>query len=171
MPPVASPDTTCCMRISITFWGGATAAPPPDPPTDVGTFWGGAIAAPPPDPPTDVGTFWGGAIAAPPPDPPTDVGTFWGGAIAAPPPDPPTDSKAFLGTCSVAEVGAADRVVPLQIGRGAGHHDAPGFEEVGVVGELERHRGVLLDQQHAHALLLVDGAHDAEDLAGDQGRE
>src|SRR6266542_4250160 len=171
MPPVASPDTTCCMRISITFWGEATAAPPPDPPTDVGTFWGGATAAPPPDPPTDVGTFWGGAIAAPPPDPPTDSGTFWGGAIAAPPPDPPTDSKAFLGTCSVAEVGAANRVVPLQIGRGAGHHDAPGFEEVGVVGELERHRGVLLDQQHAHALLLVDGAHDAEDLAGDQGRE
>ena len=41
-------------------------------------------------------------------------------------------------------------------------HDAPGLQQVGVVGELERERRVLLDQQHADAVLLVDRAQDLE---------
>ena len=53
----------------------------------------------------------------------------------------------------------------------ARHDDAAGLEHVGVVGELERQRRVLLDQQHAHLLLLVDAAHDAEDLLHDQRRQ
>src|SRR5712692_3292638 len=37
MPPVANPDITCWMKMSISSnWGGATAAPPPDPPTGSG---------------------------------------------------------------------------------------------------------------------------------------
>jgi len=40
-----------------------------------------------------------------------------------------------------------------------------------VIGEVERRRDVLLDEQDAHALLAIDGAHDAEDLAGDERRE
>src|SRR6266478_1328918 len=126
MPPVASPDTTCWIKMSIMFWGGASAAPPPDPPTGSSTLLAGA---------------------------------------------PSPDSTTFLGACSVAEVGAADRVVPLQLRGGAGHHHASRFEEVGVIRQVEGHRGVLLDEKHAHALLLVDRSHDAEDLAGDQRRQ
>ena len=48
--------------------------------------------------------------------------------------------------------------------RRARHHDAPGLEQVGVVGEIERERGVLLDQQHAHLLVAVERAQDAEQL-------
>ena len=36
---------------------------------------------------------------------------------------------------------------------------------------LFRSVGVLLDQQHAHTVLLVDPAHDAEDLGHDQRRQ
>src|SRR5919198_3362619 len=72
---------------------------------------------------------------------------------------------------SVSEVRAPDRVVPPELGGGAGHHDAARLEEVGVIGKVERRGDVLLDEQHAHALLAVDGAHDAEDLAGDERRE
>ena len=48
--------------------------------------------------------------------------------------------------------------------RRARHHEAAGFHQVGVVGEIERERGVLLDQQHAHLLVLVERAQDAEQL-------
>ena len=37
--------------------------------------------------------------------------------------------------------------------------------------KVERERGVLLDQQHAHPVLLIDGAQDAEDFLHYEGRE
>ena len=40
-----------------------------------------------------------------------------------------------------------------------------------MVSELERDGGVLLHEEHTHALVLVDGTHDAEDLAGDERSE
>jgi hypothetical protein len=40
-----------------------------------------------------------------------------------------------------------------------------------VGGEVEGERGILLDQQDAHLLLLVDAAQDAEDLDHDQRRQ
>src|SRR6266478_2700518 len=70
---------------------------------------------------------------------------------------------------SVSEIGAADGVVLFELGGGARHHKPAGLEEVGVVGEVEGHRRVLLHQEHAHPLLLVDRSHDAEDLAHHQG--
>src|SRR5438093_7129378 len=72
---------------------------------------------------------------------------------------------------SVSEVRASDGVVPAKLGRRPRHDDAARLEEVGVIGEVERRRDVLLDEQDAHALLAVDGAHDAEDIAGDERRE
>ena len=54
---------------------------------------------------------------------------------------------------------------------GARQHDAAGLDEVGVVGEVERHRRVLLHHQHADALLLVHRAQDAEQLLHDERRE
>src|SRR5437867_10966399 len=72
---------------------------------------------------------------------------------------------------SVSEVRASDGVVPAELGRRPRHDDAARLEEVGVIGEVERRRDVLLDEQDAHALLAVDGAPDAEDLAGDERRE
>src|SRR5712692_4721076 len=114
----SSPLISRQLSAFIMFWGGATAAPPPDPPNEfplscaaphLSPFWGGATAAPPPDPPNEfplscaaphLSPFWGGATAAPPPDPPNEfplscaaphLSPFWGGATAAPPPDPPNE--------------------------------------------------------------------------------
>src|SRR5262245_54054964 len=52
----------------------------------------------------------------------------------------------------------ADRLaVPVE-------HDPAVLHHVGVVGEAERHRRVLLGEQHGDALLAVQPAHDLEDL-------
>src|SRR5690606_10519631 len=51
------------------------------------------------------------------------------------------------------------------------HHDAAVLQNVTIVGILERHVGVLLGQQEAHPLLLVEVLHDAEDLGDDLRRE
>src|SRR2546430_13484030 len=72
---------------------------------------------------------------------------------------------------SVSEIRASDGVVPAELGGRARHDDAAGLEEVGMVGEVERHRHVLLDEQDADALLAVDRTDDAEDLADDERRE
>src|SRR5215470_18799876 len=40
-----------------------------------------------------------------------------------------------------------------------------------MVGQLEGDGSILLYEEHAHALVLVDGAYDAEDLAGDEWGE
>src|SRR5437667_7363726 len=99
---------------------------------------------------------------------------FWWGATAAPPPGPPNDfpeARYLRSPWSVAEVGAADGVVAAQVGRRAGHDDAAGLEEIRVVREIEGDGRVLLDEEHAHAFLPVDGSHDAEDLSHDEGGE
>src|SRR5215471_9666464 len=66
---------------------------------------------------------------------------------------------------SVSQVRATDRVVLLEVGGRTVQHHAAGLEQVDVVGEVEGEGGVLLDEEHAHTLVLVDGPHDAEDLA------
>src|SRR5207248_11699052 len=84
---------------------------------------------------------------------------------------PETTCWTKMSTGSVPEVRAPDGVVlPEGLGRPR-HDDAPGLEQVRVGGEVERHRGVLLHEQDADALLAGDRAHDAEDLPHDQGRE
>src|SRR5262245_8702348 len=72
---------------------------------------------------------------------------------------------------SVAEVRAPDRVVLLEFSGRPRHDDAPGLEQIRVVRQIERDRCVLLDEQHAHPLFVVDAAHDAEDLPHDQRRQ
>src|SRR5262245_40470744 len=72
---------------------------------------------------------------------------------------------------SVAEVRAPDGVVLLEVLGAPRHHHAARLEQVGVVGEVEGDGGVLLDEQHADALLAVDRPHDAEDLPHDQRGE
>src|SRR3989442_6706960 len=71
----------------------------------------------------------------------------------------------------VAQVRSPHGVVALDVGGRAREHYSSGLDEVGAVGEIERHGGVLLDEQHADALALVDGAQDAEQLAHQQRRE
>src|SRR5438093_7254195 len=71
---------------------------------------------------------------------------------------------------SVPQVGAADRVVLAQHLRGPFHHDAPGLEQEHVVGQVQRERGILLDEQDADAA-LVDRSENPEDLAHDERRE
>src|SRR5262245_64614737 len=64
---------------------------------------------------------------------------------------------------SVTQVSLADRVVPpQQLGRPPHHHPA-GLHQEDVVREVERKRGVLLDQQDRDAGLGVYRAQDAED--------
>ena len=50
-------------------------------------------------------------------------------------------------------------------------HHAAVLHDVGVLGDAERHRGVLLGQQHGEPLFPVQPAHDLEDLGHQHGRE
>ena len=63
---------------------------------------------------------------------------------------------AALPFAAEAEVELADVRMPAQLVRGAGEHDAAVLQHVGVVGDIERHRGVLLDQQYRHPELAAD---------------
>src|SRR5256884_1827186 len=72
---------------------------------------------------------------------------------------------------SVAEVGAADRFVPLQLRARPRDRDAPNLEDVGAGRRRERKARVLLDDQHRQALLLVQLADDGEEVGHDPGRE
>src|SRR4051812_23949073 len=72
---------------------------------------------------------------------------------------------------SVTQVRTADRFVVADRLGAAGDDDAAGLQQVGVVGELERERRVLFDQQHADALRLVDLTEDAEQLLHDARRQ
>src|SRR5438067_12789860 len=71
----------------------------------------------------------------------------------------------------VTQIGATHGLVALDVGGGAGEHHAAGFDEIGAVGGLERHGGVLLDQEHGHVLVVVDGGEDAEEPLNDEGSE
>src|SRR5690606_32063574 len=72
---------------------------------------------------------------------------------------------------SESEVRLAYRLVVLDfLARARDHHPAR-LEQVGMVGEVERDRGVLLDQQHADPVLGIDAPHDLEDLRDDERRQ
>src|ERR1700760_2822031 len=51
------------------------------------------------------------------------------------------------------------------------HDDAADFQHIAVMRRLQRHLGVLLDQQDRHALLLVDAADDGENLPHQDRRQ
>ena len=57
-----------------------------------------------------------------------------------------------------------------QVGAGVLQHQAAVFQHVAAVGDLQRAVGVLLDQEHRHAL-AADGLDDLEDLGNDQRRQ
>src|SRR5712692_4365641 len=71
----------------------------------------------------------------------------------------------------IAEIGTADRLVVADRMRRTLYHQPPGLDQISVVGEIERQRGVLLDQQHAHVFIAVEVAQDAEQLLYDQRGE
>src|SRR5918999_5271920 len=79
-------------------------------------------------------------------------------------------SMAFLGP-SIAEIRAPDALIFPDVGGLAGENDPSGLEQVGMLGEIERESRVLLDDQHADLLLLVQRAQDSEQLLHDEGRE
>ena len=96
-------------------------------------------------------------------------------------PEPPSlpripDKKAHLavrplaGNWSAAQVGFADLVIDQQIGTRVLQHHAAVLQHIATVGHLQRLVGVLLDQEHRHAL-LADLADDVEDLRDHQRRQ
>src|SRR5215213_10201561 len=94
-------------------------------------------------------------------------------AFGGPPPPSLRDVGGLMRTSfiSVPQIGAAHALVLADRLGGARHDDAAGLEEIGLVGEAERERGVLLDEQHRDLLVPVDGGEDIEDLAHDERRE
>jgi hypothetical protein len=67
------------------------------------------------------------------------------------------------------EIGRAHGVVVAHRRGRARQHDAAGLEQVGGVGELERERRVLLDQQDRDVLALAD-APDGSSISSSLGR-
>src|SRR5438105_2642158 len=65
---------------------------------------------------------------------------------------------------SIAEVAPPYGLVSLQVGARAGERDAADLEHVRIRGELQRDVRVLLDDEHRHALALVQLLDDPEDL-------
>src|SRR6516164_8055968 len=72
---------------------------------------------------------------------------------------------------SVTQIGFADVFVVRDVLGVARHHDTPGLDHIGLVGEFERELGVLLDDQDRHLVLAVDLAEDPEEIAHDQRRK
>src|SRR5574338_1661722 len=70
-----------------------------------------------------------------------------------------------------AEIELADVFLLAQRRATVLHDDAPVLEHVAVVGGVERHVGVLLDQQHRRPALAVDAHDDVEDFLGELGRK
>src|SRR2546425_3039808 len=68
---------------------------------------------------------------------------------------------------SVAQVRAAYRLVLSQVRARPVESDAAGLEHVCVLGVVERDVCVLLDDEHRQSLVLVERAHDLEDLTDD----
>src|SRR5262245_29622204 len=66
------------------------------------------------------------------------------------------------------QVELAHVLVLRQLGAGPFEHDAAGLQHVAVVRGVQCHVGVLLHQQHGHALLLIEAADDPEDLLGQE---
>src|SRR5437870_438697 len=61
-------------------------------------------------------------------------------------------------------------VLPHRLGRSF-EDDAAIFHDVAMVGDVERHGGVLLDQQHGQVLLLPQPADYTEDLLDEKRRQ
>jgi hypothetical protein len=78
--------------------------------------------------------------------------------------------QASLRHLQFAQIGVADQLGLAQFGGGAAQHDLAGLQDIGAVGDRERHVGVLLDHEDRDAL-LVDGPDDVEDLLDIGGRE
>src|SRR5437867_4838728 len=73
-------------------------------------------------------------------------------------------------TALFAQIRSADIGVLRQLGRGSRQRDGAGLEHVPSVGDGERHRGVLLDQENRHSL-AVDVADRVEDLLDEDGSQ
>src|SRR5260370_37927172 len=86
-------------------------------------------------------------------------------------PDTTCWRKTSIATPSVPEVGAADRVVPPEVPRGPRDRHAAPLEQIRLVGEVERQRRVLLDEEHADVVVTVDRADDTGGLPDDERRE
>src|SRR5947209_14088423 len=63
-----------------------------------------------------------------------------------------------------AEIEFLDVFLLQQPRAGVGHDDAADLQHVTVVGSLQRHVGVLLDQQDGDAKLAIDAHHDLENV-------
>src|SRR5438477_12242118 len=72
---------------------------------------------------------------------------------------------------SVAQIGAAHRLLVLQLRTLALDRDTTDLEHIRARRELERDTRVLLDQQHCDPVALVYGADDVEDRPYDQRRQ
>src|SRR5690606_14341780 len=70
-----------------------------------------------------------------------------------------------------AEVECLDVLVLAHLGAGAFEHDAPVLEHVAVVGDGQRHLGVLLDDEEGQPLLVAQALDQREDLGDDERRE
>src|SRR5829696_5663052 len=90
-------------------------------------------------------------------------------AIPAPPPAVLLYvSVAALALAAEAQVELADIRVPAQFVGCARKHDAAVLQHVSVIGDIERHRGVLLDQQHGHAQIPPNHLQQLDELLHDQ---
>src|SRR5690606_13936818 len=69
-----------------------------------------------------------------------------------------------------AEVEFLDVFLLEQPGAGIGHHDAADLQHIAVMGGVQRHVGVLLDQQDGGLLLGVDADRSEERRVGSEGR-
>src|SRR5881296_853062 len=72
---------------------------------------------------------------------------------------------------SVTQVRLPHAFVLAQLRALAFEHDAPDLEQVRAVRHVERRVRVLLDDEDGEALLLVEPAHELEELLDDDGRE
>src|SRR6266436_788223 len=68
-----------------------------------------------------------------------------------------------------AEIELLDVVLLEQPGAGVFHHDAADLQDVSVVGDVQRHVGVLLHEEDGHSPLAVDPDDDVEDLLHELG--
>src|SRR3984893_12920738 len=70
-----------------------------------------------------------------------------------------------------AEIELLDVVFLQKARAGIFHHDAADFQHITVVGEVQGHIRVLLDEENGHPLFPVDPADDVEDLLDEPGGE
>src|SRR5260370_32304657 len=71
-------------------------------------------------------------------------------------------AKAFSAGRRQSEIELLDVFVLGEVPGGTVHHDAAVLEDVAIVGKTQRDIGILLRQQKAHALLLIQIPHDIE---------